>query len=407
MAAMKTILALTLALAAATASAKSFLIERIDVNAAKRIPAAAVLAETRLDAGKTYTEEQLEQALNRVRRLPFVLSASADLKPGGSADARVLRINIEEVSNFNWDLQTAELVRKHGGGGGPFRADAGYRFFPGAHGTLDADLTGSNEAVVGSNSLRQATLAYNGYGLFGTRVYGSVAASTIFRTSTGHDFNPSALLGIPLTRTQSIEATVSRTTSRLARSYQGIADPVESSSRVTNAGLAWLLQTTDDPYFARNGFDAAFGPSWERQKLDLPFVLTFPAPPHVVPGKQDQRHFSLNASAAKYWPLRTASAAWGRFDATTTRITGVANGVPFPAARQDLGDVLFGLAHDVNREMGESTQSRWRFEMGIGYHLDRVEQRAVSLNSGPEAEIGTAYRNRFGVFHMTFSFVAR
>jgi outer membrane protein assembly factor BamA len=403
---MKTILALALACIAATASAKSFLIERIDVNAAKRIPAAAVLAETRLDAGKTYTEEQLEQAVNRVRRLPFVLYADADLKPGSTPDARVLRINIEEMSNFNWGLETTALVRKRGGGG-PFEANAGYRFFPGAHGMLGAALAGSNESVIGSNSLRQAVLAYDGWGLFGTRVYGGVAASTIFRTSTGHDLNPSAFLGIPLTRTQTIEATASRTTSRLARSFQGIADPIESSSRVTNAGLAWLLQTADDPYFARSGFDAGFGPSWEREALDLPFVLTFPAPPHVIPGKQNQRHFSLNASAAKYWPLRTASAAWGRFDATTTRITGTANGTPFPAARQNLGDLLFGLAHDVNREMAEGSQSRWRFEMGVGYHLDRIEQRTVQTRSGPELEIGTAYRNRFGLLHMTISYVPR
>src|ERR1043166_9407546 len=80
--AMKTILAVALACIAATA--KSFLIERIDVNAAKRIPAAAVLAETRIDAGKTYTEEQLEQAVNRVRRLPFALYAEGGLKPGST-----------------------------------------------------------------------------------------------------------------------------------------------------------------------------------------------------------------------------------------------------------------------------------------------------------------------------------
>jgi outer membrane protein assembly factor BamA len=406
MPAMKTILAFTLALAAATASAKSFRIERIDVNAAKRIPAAAILSETRLDAGKTYSEEEIEQAVNRVRRLPFVLAASADLKAGSTPDARVLRINVEETSNFNWNVDTSLITRRRGGGG-IFAASTGYRFFPGAHGMLGAALAGSNESIIGSNSLRQATLAYDGYGLFGTRAYGGVAASTIFRTSTRHDFNPSAFLGIPLTRTQTIEATASRTTSRLSRNVTGIADPIESSARSTNAGLAWLLQTADDPYFARSGFDAAFGPSWLREELDLPFVLTSTKPPTVVPGRQSQRHFLLNASAAKYWPLRTASAAWGRFDATTTRITGTANGAPFPAARQNLGDLLFGLAHDFNRELGQSSQSRWRVEMGAGYHLDRIAQRTVQSNSGPELEIGAAYRNRFGLFRATIGYVAR
>ncbi|PYQ83455.1 MAG: hypothetical protein DMG02_33645 [Acidobacteria bacterium] len=254
---MKTILTFALALIAAAASAKSFLIERIDVNAAKQISPAIVLAEMRIDAGKTYSDEQLQQALNRVRRLPFVLFASADLKPGSTPDARVLRINIEEMANFNWTFDTSALARQRGGGGGRggearVAGSAGYRFFPGRHGMLDAVVNDSNESLVASTR-RDAELAYNAWGLFGTSAYGSVAVGTIFRTNGRHDVNPSALLGIPLTRTQSIEATVARTTERLERSVSGIADPLRSFARVTDYGVAWLLQTADDPYFARNG----------------------------------------------------------------------------------------------------------------------------------------------------------
>ena len=405
---MKTIFTFALALIAATASAKSFLIERIEVNAAKRIPAAAVLAEMRLDAGKTYSDEQLQQALNRVRRLPFVLFASADLKPGSTPDARVLRINIEEMANFHWGFDMDAVARKSGGGGGgaTVHGKAGYRFFPGRSGTLDASIGDTNETFIpGTATSRSGTLAYNGWGLFGTRAYGSVAVGTIFRTNGRHDINPSALLGIPLTRTQSIEATFARTTERLERSVSGIADPVRSFTRVTDYGVAWLLQTADDPYFARNGFDAGAGSSWVRNELDLPFVLTFPKPPHVVPGRQSQRELVLSANAAKYWPLRQASAAWGRFVATTTRVTGTANGVPFAPGRLNEGDFLAGLAHDFNREIGESSQSRWRVESSIGYHLDRLSGRNASSRSGPELEIGAAYRNRFGLFHVTVGYV--
>src|SRR5205823_12206860 len=122
------------------------------------------------------------------------------------------------------------------------------------------------------------------------------------------------------------------------------------------------------------------------------------------PGQQNQRLFSWNASAAKFWPLREASVAWGRFDATTTRITGTANGVPFPAARQNLGDVLAGVAHDFGRALGESGQSRTRVEVGLGYHLDRISGRNTSTRSGAEVEIGCAYRHRFGIAHVTVSF---
>ncbi|HYU23736.1 MAG TPA: POTRA domain-containing protein, partial [Thermoanaerobaculia bacterium] len=298
---MKTILTVALALIAATASAKSFLIERIDINAAKRISPAIVLAEMRIDAGKTYSDEQLQQALNRVRRLPFVLFASADLKPGSTPDAFVLRINIEEMANFNWTFDMDAVARQRGGGA-KVAGNAGYRFFPGHNGTLDASIGDTNETFIpGAATSRSGTLAYNGWGLFGTRAYGGVAVGTIFRTNGRHDVNPSALLGVPLTRTQSIEATFARTTERLERSVSGIADPVRSFTRVTDYGVAWLLQTADDPYFARHGFDAGAGSSWVRNELDLPFVLTFPKPPHVVPGRQSQRELVLSANAAKYW----------------------------------------------------------------------------------------------------------
>src|SRR5205823_9222237 len=131
-----------------------------------------------------------------------------------------------------------------GGRGGEARVagSAGYRFFPGRHGTLDAVVDDSNESLVASTR-RDAELAYNAYGLFGTSAYGSVGVGTIFRTNGRHDVNPSALLGIPLTRTQSIEAAFARTTSRLERNVSGIADPIRSFARITDFGVTWLLQT--------------------------------------------------------------------------------------------------------------------------------------------------------------------
>ncbi len=182
---------------------------------------------------------------------------------------------------------------------------------------------------------------------------------------------------------------------------------MRSSARITEGGVTWLLQTADDPFFARHGFDVAAGPSWTHNELDLPFVLTFPKPAHVVPEQQSQREFSLNASAAKYWPLRESSAAWARFAGSSTRITGTANGNAFPAQRWNVGDALAGVAHDFNRELGESTQSRTRLELGLGYRVDRLSGRNLRNSSGPEAEIGVAYRNRFGILRVTGSYISR
>jgi outer membrane protein assembly factor BamA len=401
---MKTILFLI----AVAANADSFLIERIDVNAAKRIPAAAVVAETRLDAGKTYTREQIEQALDRVKRLPFVLHADADLQPGSTPAARVLRINVEEMANFNWNLDLVAVGRPQYGSGTIARGGAGYRFFPSRSGTLDTALAASNESYLpGQGSVRSAEIAYNAWGLFGTRAYGSVAAGTVFRTNSRHDLNPSLLLGVPLTRTQSIELTAGRVTERSHQRFSGITDPVDLSFRRSSVALTWLHQTTDDPYFARRGFDASAGPEWQRWDIDEAFLLTFPPPAHLSPNKQKQRYVIVNAGAAKYWPLRQASAAFARFDGFTEHVNEVVNGNKRPAIRWNQGDLLLGVAHDFNRELGESTQRRWRLEAGIGYHYEKINQVDPRDNSGAQVEIGTAYRNRFGLVHLSLSYVAR
>jgi outer membrane protein assembly factor BamA len=404
---MKTILALAFLISAA-ANADSFLIERIDVNAAKRIPAAAVVAETRLDAGKTYTREQIEQALNRVRRLPFVLHADADLQPGSTPGARVLRINVEEMANFNWNLDLGAVGRPRYGSGVTAHGGAGYRFFPNRNGTLDTALAGSNESYLpDQGTVRTAELAYNAWSLFGTRAYGRIAAGTVFHPNSRHDINPSLLLGVPLTRTQSIELTAGRITQRSQERFSGIAEPVDFFFRRSSVALTWLRQTTDDPYFARRGFDAGAGPEWQRWDIDEAFLLTFPRPPHLQPEKQKQRYIIFNADAAKYWPLRQASAAFARFDGFTKRINEVVNGNKPPAIRWNQGDLLFGVAHDFNRELGEDTQRRWRLEAGIGYHYEKIDQVDPRNNSGAQLEIGTAYRNRFGLVHLSLSYVAR
>jgi hypothetical protein len=400
---MKTLLAVTLALFATTASAASYFIERIDVNANKRISPAIVRAQARLDDGKTYDTEEIAQAVYRVRRLPFVLSADYDLLPGGKADARVLRINIEEVSSFNYDVDVNGVA--HGSSRGTFaHGDVGYRFFPGTRSTLDATVGESNESFTNSNA-RVAALRYNAYGLFGTRAYAGIGVSTDFHGGSGHEVNPSLLLGIPLTRTQTVEGTFARQGTHSQRAFLGEAEPVEKSVRITDVALNWLWQTADDPFFARKGLDVAAGPSWQRAHFHIPFFLTAP-PAHVVVSDQRTRVVALGATAIRFWPLRESSAAWGRLSASTSRSSGTFNDVALTDSRVVVGDVLAGLAHNFDHDLGRSGMSRQRVELGIGYHYDRTTSgpRRTSLH-GYEYDVGYAFRYRYGLIHITGSYV--
>ena len=71
-----------------SAYAQSFVIERVEVTAAHARPA-IVRAETRLVAGRAYTVEQLDRAVYRVRRLPFIVDATYSLEAGQSRTVTV------------------------------------------------------------------------------------------------------------------------------------------------------------------------------------------------------------------------------------------------------------------------------------------------------------------------------
>src|SRR5689334_4971821 len=100
---MRRLLFIALTFVATAAIAQPVLIEKIDVNSDRAKPN-IIRAETRLAAGHSYTTEQLDQALYRVRRLPFVVDATYTLRPGTTPDARVLIISVVEQPMFNYDL---------------------------------------------------------------------------------------------------------------------------------------------------------------------------------------------------------------------------------------------------------------------------------------------------------------
>ncbi|PYQ55132.1 MAG: hypothetical protein DMF53_28530, partial [Acidobacteria bacterium] len=80
-----------------------FLIERITVEGPKEAAANIVRAETLLRAGELYTEDQLRQAVYRVRRIPFVLDATFSLRKGSRRGAYELLIEVTPARWFFYD----------------------------------------------------------------------------------------------------------------------------------------------------------------------------------------------------------------------------------------------------------------------------------------------------------------
>lgn len=389
---LRTLFVLAVALTAVCAFAQeTFVIERIDVNSGPRIRPAIIRAETRLVAGHAYTAGQIEQAVFRVKRLPFITDATYTLAAGSSPSSHVLQINVLDHEAFNYDARL-EVLGIHGSGGASGTDTLGYRFFPGATGVLDLTVGGNGFAASsggGSATIAGIGARYSAYGLFGTSAYASVGL--INRSGFGvHELNPSARVGVPLGLMNTIEATYSRTHDH------------SDSNRLFM--VKWITDRTDDPFFARHGWMASAGPEWMHDHSVNAFNVGTRFEFH------SNRHAHRNGAAAlfqDFFPLAERSAAWGRVNLSQFDERRSNNDKFQPDVQLTNGEVLVGLAHNFDRSMNASFFRRARLEAGVGYHVEHVESRSFGGHSdGAELNVGFSYRSQWGVMHINLSYIA-
>lgn len=392
MARLRLFLPVLVALMAAAAYAQtSFVVERIDVNPAIR--AAIIRSEMRLVTGRSYTTEDVEQAVYRVRRLPFVTDAGYTLIPGSSPSSRVVQINVIDQHPFNYDadLQGTAI---HQSGGAQIGGFLGYSFFPGTKGVLDLTFGGNtfsnSEGSTGAPGSFGAR--YTAYGLFGTSAYAAAGITYAHSRSSAGEANPSFSFGIPLGLTQTFRGNYQRSS--------------QNSDSPTFVGADWLLDRTDDPYFARHGLMLSAGPQWTKQR----FIID------IISGRFNEFHLhsdqtidrkGLSATAEQFRPLAQHSALWSRVTASRFDESGVYNGQSTPKVNETNGDFLIGLAHNFDRSSGGNMFNRGRVEIGAGYRFQNRDQTIHSFrDNGFEVNAGFAYRSAWGVVHLSMSYVA-
>jgi len=388
---LRLLLILIVASTAAGAIAQTpFVIERIDVNPGARVRPGIIRAETRLRAGHSYTGEQLDQALYRVRRIPFVIDATYTLEPGSSPSSRVMKITVfdQEALNFNFAL---DVLGIHGSGGATANESVGCRFLPGAMGVLDLTARGGTFLSSGGppiGSFQGVKLAFTEYGLFGTSAYAAAGVGL----SHGK-VNPSSLIGVPLGLTQTLRVP-----------YERSANSADTS---TFASTEWLSDRTDDPFFARRGLLVSAGPEWSRQRSVHDFNVGtrfFFHDDTTIDRK------GVGAMAEQFRPLAQHSAIWGSAAVSRFDESRVHNGVKVPGVRESNAELLVGLAHNFDSGAGGGDLSRRaRIEGGVGYRLQDRQSGAPGFRQkdrGIEAKAGFAYRSRWGTLHFTASYVA-
>lgn len=416
-------------------------IETIEVEGTRAASPAIIRSESLLVEGKVYDELDLLDAINRIRRLPFVLKAELSLRKGSERGKLTLVIEVEEVRRFFFgvDAQTTAF----GDGLGFERrflddvnhqifALAGARWFLGSYGVFFASVSTGTSLQLG----------YTRYQLFDRGAFLNVGYEVIGCCETdvlplgldptfsswsneGNSERGTVTLGMPLDSIRSLRLEVSHLdgeegfrrevieplTSRLLFDFEG-----RQESRLE---LAWTYDTTDDPSFPSRGL--AMTAAIEAQRLEASFVEPgilirgFLDPILLIPTSVEMRSHLYRAvfSGTRHWSMgrrNVLSLGW-RVGAGRSTLDNVPTeqGV-IESLDLDVWEAAVSLRHSL-AVWGSPRQDRHRelfwentFEAGLegtspasGGLADSLERIGLTTS--------LSYRTRWGIFRFGFSYV--
>jgi len=356
-----------------------FLIETITVEGADRPASREIVAkESRIATGTEVDEEDLRQAIYRVKRLPFVVDADFTLRKGSERGRYELVIRIEMASSIVVDLT----------GGRNFAAGypltlKGFDWY----GTLGARrFIGSHGYAFGSiDRFRNLQVGYTQFHLFGPGSYLSLVTGKNLEDKTG-SYGLSALAGKPLTATQALRASVSYSTS----------DQFDSGS----ADLDWLFDTTDDPLLPAQGdalsVSALYGSNdFSYRALDGSLF------------RFDNRNWQVAASARHYWPLASRHSVWGELTAACYGFLQSQGGVTSHSSGE-VGSVNAGYSWDLIRSQVGEPRNDLRFTTAA--HFSGAKNQYPGFETGfaksvLAIDMGLIYRRPQGSISLTFTYL--
>lgn len=375
-------------------------VRTIEIQHPSGIPDDILLSETRLDPGRSYDHDAIEQAVYRLRRLPFVFSANWRLVGD--------RLVIVVVPMHRFDFAVEGGVdRNDRFTRGTIEPRVGYRTFVG-NGVVDASI-GTVDASGGATDFGNVTLAYTAYDLFGKRIVAGLALSEHIATDDAHyDLQPSLRFVVPLTRLQSIVGTATHNGEKRDLLFGSPALPAQMRINSTSGELFWNLDTTDDPYFARTGVRLDAGARYGRVDNEFPSFFSKPTP-HIVPFKQSAATGGPLFRANGFLPLGRSGALAGSAEAYSTHSGKTFSGRPETSVENT---ATLALSYVINFQRPPEDPSdlpytgRHRLEVGGVYDYARlaIRDHPSSQNDRAGARLAYAYRNTWGTVRITVSF---
>jgi hypothetical protein len=381
-------------------AAAQHVITRIEVRG--NVPASIVVPQTALIEGGSYTLEDLDIAVARIRRLPFVYDAHYNL------EGMTLILNVTGTTPFFFDARADAAKSEFTDSGIAFFGGGG-RLFAGS-GVLEATIT----RAAGDAQGRVAGLEYAHYGIGNTRLFAIGSVDWTFTTS---DDQPAAdprialTVGYPLTIRQTITAFATSSGFHDTRTMPGLPRPLERNSEEQIIRMRWEYDTTEDPFFARRGLLAGvaatrtdFESLFEGGSIGAPPFI----PPSIFSSRNEGTTNELSADAMHFWPVRERGAILGRLEASILQsdtdrqqndLPVVATEADTQAVRASVGYAqnffLFG-PRNVARHRGEITYTASHLSTETTLFSDDISEHSLAL--------GYAYRRNWATVRIRLEY---
>ena len=380
------LLAATLVAAQEPEGVPRFFIESIAVDGVRWASERVIIAETRLEAGREYTEAELRDAAARATRLPFVLRIEPRIEKGTSRGAYRLVLAVTETKPLFFggaylDEHDALDVRQF---------TVGARRFLGRSGMLHGAAT-----TLFDNQLYE--LGYTQYDLFGSGVF---VATTLeygeipnnfggrYHATVADHLTAQVIAGVPLRGNHALRATFLSAPLAVGSETPGQSLQVE---RVTTTELSWIYDSTDDPLFTTRGIRGVVGAG----RRHVPFVV--PVLPEAI--RANQRHLWLTADVRRAWSLAPRHTILARAGNTHLRRD-------FGSSGYDVEhSPTFGAtyAYSVFGPDRPSPLGDLRLEAGFVHERSHFETDFDSDTSAvTAARVGLLFRSEWGVVRLRF-----
>lgn len=288
--------------AAAQEEPALFRIESIAVEGLKRASSDIVIGGSRLKTGREYGEQELREAVYRIKRLPFVLDAEFSLRKGSDRGLYVLVIRVEETKPVFLSLGAQTSID-------PDPAFTGNR-----RKTVDTDFSASFGArqFVGSNGelflssdddLELIDLGYTQYNLWGTGGFLSVGV-TVDRDRVDRTYASSLNFGLPVRGSHSLLIEFDRYESSFLLSRA--PEEIRQTSEIFQLASSWIYDTSDDPLFPSSGRRVRGTLSTYRDRtsrIEGSDFARFDTEAHAVEASS-QAYYGLKPGQVLSWSLR-------------------------------------------------------------------------------------------------------